>query len=538
MLTAGSLFAGYGGIELALSSVLDVRPAWFVEFDKAPSKVLAHHWPDVPNYGDVTTVDWSTVEPVDIITGGFPCQDLSHAGKRAGITGGARSSLFAEVIAAVAHLRPALVVLENVRGLLSGKDTIDAPIDTCLCGWTYRWGGLRTDSGVEGSDLSPLGDDRHDGEGSGGAASDAAAIRRGAEVCSTCDGEVGRGVCLDCGRGCCDDATHGHLALLDLEGRAGSDRTEGCSDSGRPPSALGAEPERAEALDGRGSDPLRSAEASDARTECEGSGEGVFDIATGERATHCPSCGRRVGGAASRSIQRSWMGTVLRSLAHIGYVTRFYSLRAADVGAAHGRFRVFLFAVPADSDDQGLQGLAGQARTASTGRHGHPVAGVGGSALTLLPTPKASNNENRSSGWANGPNLGEALALLPTPSVADGMGGHLTRSGDRSNELLLPGVAKAHQQAWGQYAAAIARAEQAIGRPAPPPTEIGPKGAPRLSPRFVEFLMMLPEGWVTDVAGLTRNELLKMLGNGVVPAQCAAALRAFLWDAYGIGAAA
>ncbi len=184
-------------------------------------------------------------------------------------------------------------------------------------------------------------------------------------------------------------------------------------------------------------------------------------------------------------------------------------------------------------------------------------------AARLLPTPKATNNENRSSEWANGPNLGEAVAallptpttqpatgngharnlgkearLLPTPSVADGMGGHLTRSGDRSNELLLPGVAKAHQQAWGQYAAAIARAEQAIGRPAPPPTEIGPKGTPRLSPRFVEFLMMLPEGWVTDVTGLSRNELLKMLGNGVVPAQCAAALRAFLWDAYGIGAAA
>jgi DNA (cytosine-5)-methyltransferase 1 len=132
----------------------------------------------------------------------------------------------------------------------------------------------------------------------------------------------------------------------------------------------------------------------------------------------------------------------------------------------------------------------------------------------------------------------EAARLLPTHSVADGMGGHLTRSGDRSNELLLPGVAKAHQQAWDQYAAAIARAEQAIGRPAPPPTETGPKGAPRLSPRFVEFLMMLPEGWVTDVTGLTRNDQLKMLGNGVVPAQCAAALRAFLWDAYGIGAAA
>ncbi len=376
MLTVGSLFAGYGGIELALSSVLDVRPAWFVEFDKAPSKVLAHHWPDVPNYGDVTTVDWSTVPPVDIITGGSPCQDLSHAGKRAGMTEGTRSNLWVQMREAINVIRPRLVVWENVRGAFS------APADSAL------------------------------------------------------------------------------------------------------------EP--------------------------------------------CPGC---VGDGDDGPVLRA-LGRVLGDLADLGYDARWYGLRAADVGAAHGRFRVFLAAVPADADVSGLEGLADQARTASTGRHRHPVASVGGSALTLLPTPKASNNENRSSDWANGPNLGEALALLPTPSVADGMGGHLTRSGDRSNELLLPGVAKAHQQAWGQYAAAIARAEQAIGRPAPPPTETGPKGAARLSPRFVEFLMMLPEGWVTDVAGLSRNDQLKMLGNGVVPAQCAAALRAFLWDAYGIGAAA
>jgi DNA (cytosine-5)-methyltransferase 1 len=122
----------------------------------------------------------------------------------------------------------------------------------------------------------------------------------------------------------------------------------------------------------------------------------------------------------------------------------------------------------------------------------------------------------------------EAARLLPTPRAEERM-----QHNSADNYVALSAV-----QAWGQYAAAIARAEQAIGRPAPPPTETGPKGAARLSPRFVEFLMMLPEGWVTDVAGLTRNDQLKMLGNGVVPAQCAAALRAFLWDAYGIGAAA
>jgi DNA (cytosine-5)-methyltransferase 1 len=126
MLTAGSLFAGYGGIELALSSVLDVRPAWFVEFDKAPSKVLTHHWPDVPNHGDVTKIDWSTVEPVDIITGGSPCQDLSHAGKRAGMTEGTRSNLWVQMREAINVIRPRLVVWENVRGAFS------APADSAL----------------------------------------------------------------------------------------------------------------------------------------------------------------------------------------------------------------------------------------------------------------------------------------------------------------------------------------------------------------------------------------------------------------------
>lgn len=72
------------------------------------------------------------------------------------------------------------------------------------------------------------------------------------------------------------------------------------------------------------------------------------------------------------------------------------------------------------------------------------------------------------------------------------------------------------------------RWEAISGRPAPSPTEAGPKGAQRLSPAFVEWMMGLPEGWVTDVPGLTRNEQLKALGNGVVPQQAAAALRSLL----------
>ena len=82
---------------------------------------------------------------------------------------------------------------------------------------------------------------------------------------------------------------------------------------------------------------------------------------------------------------------------------------------------------------------------------------------------------------------------------------------------------------------AIRRWERVLGRPAPSPTELSAKGAQRLSPRFVEFMMGLPAGWVTDVPGLSRNEQLKALGNGVVPQQAAAALRLLLPD---VGAAA
>lgn len=81
--------------------------------------------------------------------------------------------------------------------------------------------------------------------------------------------------------------------------------------------------------------------------------------------------------------------------------------------------------------------------------------------------------------------------------------------------------------AWGAYGPAIARWEAVTGRPAPRPTEPGRTGE-RLSPRFVEFLMGLPEGWVTDVPSLSRNAQLKALGNGVVPQQAELALRLLL----------
>jgi len=87
--------------------------------------------------------------------------------------------------------------------------------------------------------------------------------------------------------------------------------------------------------------------------------------------------------------------------------------------------------------------------------------------------------------------------------------------------------------AWGQYAPAIHRWELVLGRPAPAPTELAPKGGQRLAPRAVEFMMGVPDGHVTGVPGVSRNDQLKALGNGVVPQQAAAAIRVMLgrWGA-------
>lgn len=126
-LRVGSLFSGYGGLDLAVEEVFDGETVWFSEFSPAPARVFAHHWPGVPNLGDITSIDWNEVEPVDVICGGSPCQDVSTVGKRAGLAPGTRSGLWARMAEAIDVLRPEWVVAENVRGLLSAGATRPMP---------------------------------------------------------------------------------------------------------------------------------------------------------------------------------------------------------------------------------------------------------------------------------------------------------------------------------------------------------------------------------------------------------------------------
>nr|BFD92246.1 hypothetical protein KitaXyl93_36060 [Kitasatospora sp. Xyl93] len=117
----GSLCSGYGGLDMAVRQVLGGELAWVADPDPGASAILAHHHPHVPNLGDITTVNWYEAEPVNVLAAGFPCQSVSLAGKGAGIVPGAASGLWTEVARAVRELRPSLVVIENVQGLLSAK---------------------------------------------------------------------------------------------------------------------------------------------------------------------------------------------------------------------------------------------------------------------------------------------------------------------------------------------------------------------------------------------------------------------------------
>lgn len=167
----GSLFSGYGGLDLAVAKVLGAEVAWHCEWDDAPSKILEKHFPGVPNYRDVSKVDFTKVEKVDILTGGFPCQDLSLAGRRAGLQDGTRSGLWSEFARAIEEIRPRLVVIENVRGLLSAKASNGMEYDDEVVGALNGRSALTAIGAVLG-DLADLG---YDAKWTGIRASDAGA---------------------------------------------------------------------------------------------------------------------------------------------------------------------------------------------------------------------------------------------------------------------------------------------------------------------------------------------------------------------------
>lgn len=136
----GSLFSGYGGLDMAVDAVLGSQLVWYSEIDPAACRVLAAHHPGVANLGDIKQINWTVVPSVDVLTGGYPCQPFSHAGLRKGKED--ERHLWPYVKDAIGALGPQLVVLENVAGHLS-LGFADVLADLADLGMSARWGIVR-----------------------------------------------------------------------------------------------------------------------------------------------------------------------------------------------------------------------------------------------------------------------------------------------------------------------------------------------------------------------------------------------------------
>jgi DNA (cytosine-5)-methyltransferase 1 len=136
-MTFGSLFAGIGGMDLGLERA-GMTCKWQVEIDPFCQRVLTKHWPEVPKYGDIRAITGAELERVDLIAGGFPCQDLSVAGRRAGIDG-ERSGLWREYARLIGDIRPRYVLIENVSGLLANESMRRVLGDLSALGYDAEW---------------------------------------------------------------------------------------------------------------------------------------------------------------------------------------------------------------------------------------------------------------------------------------------------------------------------------------------------------------------------------------------------------------
>ncbi|MEK2492395.1 DNA cytosine methyltransferase [Kitasatospora purpeofusca] len=137
-LRIGAVCNGTGSLDQAVVDVLGGSIRWHAEPDPHASVVLAHHWPDVVNHGDITTLDWSRVEPVDVLAGGTPCQGFSAAGHRRGMDDHRSGHVWRAFLTGVGALRPRLVLWENVATVRAR--ILPIVVDhLAAAGYTARW---------------------------------------------------------------------------------------------------------------------------------------------------------------------------------------------------------------------------------------------------------------------------------------------------------------------------------------------------------------------------------------------------------------
>lgn len=243
--------------------------------------------------------------------------------------------------------------------------------------------------------------------------------------------------------------------------------------------------------------------------------------------------------------RRNGFSEVLADCAEDGLSVRWISVRASEAGAPHKRERLFFLIHHRDTVVPSL-GLPAQfpRSPANTKFLPTPVARdwrgkakfTDASIANLLPTPRRTDYNGAAEHGLGSPDLRTTVALLPTPKRSDSSGGGVHPDRRQGSQQQLNDTAKlSTSERWAQFAPAITRWEQVMGRPAPAPSMPSKaSGDPVLNPAFSEWMMGLPQGWVTEVPRLSKSAQLRIIGNGVVPQQAMLALsylfNGLVWD--------
>lgn len=332
MISYGSLFSGVGGFDLGFDRS-GMQCAWQVEIDPHAQQVLQKHWPDVPKHTDIKDCGAHNLKQVDVICGGFPCQDLSVAGNRAGLEGN-RSGLFYEMMRIVAEVNPQTVVIENVPGLLSGSDEIEVDNESCICGWNYRWGRLPNDwqqAESEKENLLSIDSNRDDVASNCGSPEASKPLRGKPSQVQTEEREVGGSMALDVAPESRANCIVGERGIsLGNQGGTGCNIDE----------VSGIESRR-EMDVGRNEESGREDETENSRAQQEGPFSRQIG-SSGRGEAYCPCCGRGADGIASGSVCRSWIFTVLRFLSTLGYSAEWAIVDSQNFGVPQRRRRIFI----------------------------------------------------------------------------------------------------------------------------------------------------------------------------------------------------
>lgn len=466
----GSLFTGYGGLDIAVGGDL----AWYAEIEPAACQVLAHHYPNVPNLGDITKINWADVEPVDVITGGYPCQPFSHAGNRKGKND--ERHLWPNVLDAIRAIRPRYAILENVSGHLT-LGFADVLADLAEVGLSCEWGTFR--------------------------ASDVGAPHRRERIFIIAHAE-GKGSQRPIISQLPVDSERVRQRVAEGDSTSVSAYTDGEGSQRRV-----TRPEDAIRPGTRGA---ASDDCGIVSADTDNSGwledvEQPSDIAATPREGQ-PSVIDRPsadGDVAARS------GTLVA--VNTSGATVKQRRREQRLGETEPRGSDFALTADTSGDGHGQQ------------LHARAMAGVEGQ---TEGSPQQRERTRRESDAGSVDVAADAESNEQRESAKlDGLRAELGNGVDAGAVRLERNGQDRDDVNWGKYAPAIRRWEAVLDRAAPAPTTPGRNDRPRLNPQFVEWMMGLPAGWVTG-HGLSAAKELKMLGNGVVPQQAHAAITQLL----------